>query len=411
MSDGARREEILATAAELFASSGARTSLKEIAAACGILPGSLYHHFESKEAIVVELVQRYQADLDRLAAEALVAHRRPDALPFERQVIEFGRAIAACAVRHRAALLLTLYEPSANAGDELSRLANQTPHGIRRAMHTLLCAGQERGALRSDVDAAQLADRLCQSMLHHAVGDSHLVPGADEIPEIRCRLLLEGLAAHPLRYAELDASDALRVARELIDTWEDDGDDDSRVAHIRSTAREVFGRRGYESTTVRDIAAAADISIASIYRSFRSKEELLAAVMRSYTDKRRSAWATVLASVSTPLEQIDALTWVSIVLLDRFSDEYRIQLAWLRETPPAFHAYGSTEGQRRNIESLLASGARAGDVAFPYGTADARARCVYAALWTPDTIVRAVGTDGAHRLARQTLLEGALIRV
>jgi Bacterial regulatory proteins, tetR family len=43
--DGERKTEILETAATLFASSGLRTSLKEIADACGILPGSLYHHF------------------------------------------------------------------------------------------------------------------------------------------------------------------------------------------------------------------------------------------------------------------------------------------------------------------------------------------------------------------------------
>ncbi len=55
-SDGARRAEILETAATLFASSGLRTTLKDIADACGILPGSLYHHFDSKEAIVIELV-------------------------------------------------------------------------------------------------------------------------------------------------------------------------------------------------------------------------------------------------------------------------------------------------------------------------------------------------------------------
>ncbi|HEY9266382.1 MAG TPA: helix-turn-helix domain-containing protein, partial [Mycobacterium sp.] len=61
---GARRTEILQTAASLIATSGLRTSLQEIADAAGILPGSLYHHFESKEAILVELLRRYHADLD-----------------------------------------------------------------------------------------------------------------------------------------------------------------------------------------------------------------------------------------------------------------------------------------------------------------------------------------------------------
>src|SRR5712692_7917023 len=108
--DGARRKEILDTAARLFASSGLRTSLKEIADACGILPGSLYHHFESKEALIVELVERYKADLDDVAQEALAALAAPDEGAPAEHIVSLGDAIADCAVRHRAALLLTLYE-------------------------------------------------------------------------------------------------------------------------------------------------------------------------------------------------------------------------------------------------------------------------------------------------------------
>ena len=99
-----RKDEILDTAATMFASAGFRTSLKEIADACGILPGSLYHHFESKEAIVVELVERYQVDLDAIATQ-------PRAGSFDERLRALAEAIADCAVRHRAALLMTMYEP------------------------------------------------------------------------------------------------------------------------------------------------------------------------------------------------------------------------------------------------------------------------------------------------------------
>src|SRR4029079_4011571 len=114
--EGARREEVLETAASLFASSGLRTSLKEIAHAAGILPGSLYHHFDSKEAIIVELVRRYQDDLDRVAKEAVDGLHKLDPRSVDAGVVEFGDAIAECAVRHRAALLLTLYDPPTTAG-------------------------------------------------------------------------------------------------------------------------------------------------------------------------------------------------------------------------------------------------------------------------------------------------------
>lgn len=68
-----RRELILGSAAELFArKSIAGTTVREIAEAVGILSGSLYHHFESKEAIVDEILTTYLTDL-RAAYQAVLA--------------------------------------------------------------------------------------------------------------------------------------------------------------------------------------------------------------------------------------------------------------------------------------------------------------------------------------------------
>ncbi len=54
---GSRRDEILAIAATQFAERGvASTTVRDIGAAAGILSGSLYHHFESKEQMVAELL-------------------------------------------------------------------------------------------------------------------------------------------------------------------------------------------------------------------------------------------------------------------------------------------------------------------------------------------------------------------
>jgi AcrR family transcriptional regulator len=68
-----RRDEILAIAAELFAARGfAATTVREIADAAGILSGSLYHHFDSKESMADELVREL---LERVLGEyrAIVA--------------------------------------------------------------------------------------------------------------------------------------------------------------------------------------------------------------------------------------------------------------------------------------------------------------------------------------------------
>ena len=59
-----RHDQILAAAAELFARKGvAATTVREIADQVGILSGSLYHHFDSKEAMVDEILLPYLKDL------------------------------------------------------------------------------------------------------------------------------------------------------------------------------------------------------------------------------------------------------------------------------------------------------------------------------------------------------------
>jgi len=51
---GDRRQVLISEAARLFGNKGyENTSMRDIAAAVGILPGSLYHHFSSKEELFV----------------------------------------------------------------------------------------------------------------------------------------------------------------------------------------------------------------------------------------------------------------------------------------------------------------------------------------------------------------------
>ena len=69
-----RREAILAIAAEIFAQKGfVATTVREIADAAGILSGSLYHHFDSKETMVDEIITGFinemVADYTRIVAD------------------------------------------------------------------------------------------------------------------------------------------------------------------------------------------------------------------------------------------------------------------------------------------------------------------------------------------------------
>jgi AcrR family transcriptional regulator len=57
-SKATRRGEILSTAARVIAAKGfASATVRDIADAAGILSGSLYHHFKSKDQMLVEILQ------------------------------------------------------------------------------------------------------------------------------------------------------------------------------------------------------------------------------------------------------------------------------------------------------------------------------------------------------------------
>ncbi len=76
-----RRSEILAVSAKLFAEFGFETtSVRQIADAVNILAGSLYHHFETKEAILHEIIRapsaEVAADIERVSQLPVDAEHR-----------------------------------------------------------------------------------------------------------------------------------------------------------------------------------------------------------------------------------------------------------------------------------------------------------------------------------------------
>ena len=409
--DGRRRNEILDTASQLFASSGLRTSLQDIADACGIQPGSLYHHFESKEAIVLELLQRYHAELDRIADVALGQLPGLDPRLVPEQVVRLGTAITRCAVRHSAAVQFTFYEPPAGASEELVRLASRVPTAVESAMLQTLRIGQAGDVIRPGVDLVMLTDRIVQTMLHVGLGLFQRYGAVHKVAGLLCEILLRGVAAVPPEDDELDRSAALLAVEQVIRMWDDGGqdDEDSRAALVRRVARAEFGRRGYEVTTVRDIASAAGLSIGTAYRVIGSKEELLNTIMTSFSQKILAGWDAALGSDSTAVEKLDALAWLQINVLDKFYDEFKIQLAWLRQSPPdAPNPRWAFPAVVRLLKALLRQGSQRGELRIESPSTELTARCLLELTWTPEQIVRGQGKRAALIHARDTVLRGVV---
>src|SRR5690606_38447025 len=143
-----RRAEILAIAAEIFARKGFQnTTVREIADASGILSGSLYHHFESKEAILDELLSTMVTDL--CADYRTVVAAGDDPVTTLRNLVhQRFRGL----VQHRAAI--TTATNAAYLLRELPRFGHldEANREIADLWEGVLRQGVDQGMLRSDLD-------------------------------------------------------------------------------------------------------------------------------------------------------------------------------------------------------------------------------------------------------------------
>ena len=189
----ARRADLVRLAGELFAEKGFRaTTVREIADAAGILSGSLYHHFDSKESIGDEILSGFLNDVLGGYREAVAAGADPRAT-IERIV----HSSAVALTEHRAAL--TMLQNDWNHFSAQPRFAY-----LRDAMREIeqiwvgqLEAGKTAGVFRADLDA-RLTYRLLRDMLwipihHRQGGDRGWSP--EVVVEAFLRLLFDGITA------------------------------------------------------------------------------------------------------------------------------------------------------------------------------------------------------------------------
>ncbi|GAA2342762.1 TetR/AcrR family transcriptional regulator [Saccharopolyspora halophila] len=143
-----RRAELLAIAAELFATRGfLATTVRDIADAAGILSGSLYHHFDSKESMVDEILREFLDD-QRRTNERVVR----EAADPRSAITELIRQAFGALLRHPAAIAIFQNESKHLAQfdrfDYLPTVADEFEDTWIEALH----AGQQAGVFREDLD-------------------------------------------------------------------------------------------------------------------------------------------------------------------------------------------------------------------------------------------------------------------
>lgn len=148
----------------MFAEQGLRsTTVRDIADAAGILSGSLYHHFDSKESMVDEILRGF---LDALFARyrEIVSADMSAALTLRELVIASFEAIDA----ERNAVAIYQDEAKRLAGQERFTYINELNTEFRQLWQAVLTRGVESGEFRDDLDI-ELAYRFLRDTVWVAV--------------------------------------------------------------------------------------------------------------------------------------------------------------------------------------------------------------------------------------------------
>ncbi|MET9535849.1 MULTISPECIES: TetR/AcrR family transcriptional regulator [unclassified Streptomyces] len=190
----ARRRELLATAAEVFAAQGYNaTTVRKIADEAGILAGSLYYHFDSKESMLDEILSTFLDELwaryDSVLASGLGPRETIEAL-----VTESFREID----RHRAAVAIYQKESKYLSVQPRFGYLADSQEKYEKAWLGTLERGVSEGAFRGDLDV-RLTYRFVRDTVW--VAASWYRPGGQHSPEEIARqylaMVLEGIASGP----------------------------------------------------------------------------------------------------------------------------------------------------------------------------------------------------------------------
>jgi TetR/AcrR family transcriptional regulator, cholesterol catabolism regulator len=197
-----RDEELLAAATRVFYARGyPDATVQEVAEELGILKGSLYHYIDSKEDLLLRIVDRIHDDAEAILDEVMAAElaEASDRLElYVRRAVAYNlREIERIAVYHRQIGRLTGMR-------RVQALRRRAAH--ERFIERLIGEARARREPAAALNARILSNLLFGSIVWvHTWYRPEAGPEPDVVVEMCCRFVLGGLtgaqAAEPLRAA------------------------------------------------------------------------------------------------------------------------------------------------------------------------------------------------------------------
>ena len=210
-----------------------------------------------------------------------------------------------------------MFDAPASASSGLKAVVHAEPDSVDRHWRDLISAAAAAAALDPGID-----HRILRDVLHctlRQVGGMVWERDGAQAADCTTSILLDGLAAPgSARPGPGGASAAVAVVEAARARWAAEAQQRARDRRgaILDTARDQFALRGFEATTVRDIADAAGLPAGNLYRYYKSKDAMVAAILAQFSDRLLEAYQAVLAAGAPAVESLEAICW----LLDQAGD-------------------------------------------------------------------------------------------
>jgi TetR/AcrR family transcriptional regulator, cholesterol catabolism regulator len=131
---------------------------------------------------------------------------------------------------------------------------------------------------------------------------------------------------------------------------------------IRSAAVDLFFKHGYQTTTLREIAAAVGIQVGSLYNHIPSKEKLLYSIMSGVMEDLLATLEAALAPHTRPIERLRAAVECHVMFHAERAREVFVGNSELRSLEPRRRkaVVALRDRYEATFREILEDGARAG---------------------------------------------------
>jgi AcrR family transcriptional regulator len=202
-----RRADILAAATALFYTQGyADTSVEDVAKAVGVLKGSLYYYIDSKEDLLVRILEDVHEQVSEILVEVVA---RTDLTPLERLSLYVRRQVEYNAKNVRR-IAVYYHEFRRLSGTRLTNLRRQRREH-EQFLVDLLDQAVEAGEVHRDLDTdlaarATFATIIWPYTWYHAEGSI----SAQELADFSVDFVLNGVRGNPRNHRAAQPKPATR---------------------------------------------------------------------------------------------------------------------------------------------------------------------------------------------------------